>query len=232
MNVLIVEDNPISSKVLEHALDGFGWESYTAKDGAQALDYLNAHAEVDLLITDIVMPNTDGFQLLDTIRNRVDLRDLPIVVCTSKPANEVAKHLPRDPGCKYLPKPVNAINLKTKIKEAMALRRSVMQSPDETMAQIGMDSCAFVNVLDEFLKLVNEKVALLEDLQQKENEASVPLEDLKEGSKLLRANRLTDVLNELIKAENAGRRDQVRSLYPVVLRELKAMRYYLTLYSA
>ena len=38
MNVLIVEDNPISSKVLEHALETHGYGTLTARDGEQALE--------------------------------------------------------------------------------------------------------------------------------------------------------------------------------------------------
>ena len=70
MNVLIVEDNPISAKVLEHTLDRHGYESYTAKDGDQALEYLDGHPEVELVITDLSMPGADGWSIIEETRRR------------------------------------------------------------------------------------------------------------------------------------------------------------------
>ncbi len=83
MNVLIVEDNPISATVLEHTLDKHGYDTITAHDGKQALTCLESHPEIDLVITDIVMPNSDGVELVRRIKERDEWNDIPILVCTS-----------------------------------------------------------------------------------------------------------------------------------------------------
>ena len=46
MNVPIVEDNPITLKMLEHRLDKNGYETHSAKDGEQALECFDAHPEM------------------------------------------------------------------------------------------------------------------------------------------------------------------------------------------
>jgi hypothetical protein len=60
----------------------------------------------------------------------------------------------------------------------------------------------------------------------------VDLQDLTEGAKLLRADRVTDLLEKIDRCPEGKKSETVRSLYPVLARELKAMQYYLTLYSA
>ena len=83
MNVLIVEDNPISATVLEHTLDKHGYETITAHDGEQALTYLESHPEIELVITDLMMPKTDGVELVRRIKERDEWNTIPILVCTS-----------------------------------------------------------------------------------------------------------------------------------------------------
>src|SRR5690349_1041340 len=54
-----------------------------ARDGEQALAALEAHPEIDLVITDVMMPNVDGLQMLERIRQRPEWKTLPVVVATS-----------------------------------------------------------------------------------------------------------------------------------------------------
>ena len=75
MNVLIVEDNPISSKVLEHPPDKYGHETYSGREAKPALEYLDAHREIPLV------PNTDGFELIRRIKDRRELNDIPVLLC-------------------------------------------------------------------------------------------------------------------------------------------------------
>lgn len=105
MNVPLVEDNPISSKVYQCSLDKYGHETYSVKDGEQALEYLDAHPEIQLVITDILMPKTDGFELVRRMKNRPELNDIPILVCTSQSPASVQSRLPMD-GWKYVFKPI------------------------------------------------------------------------------------------------------------------------------
>ena len=196
MNVLIVEDNPISSKVLEHTLDRHGYETVTAHDGDQALECLESRPDIELVITDIMMPKTDGVELVRKIRERPEWTDIPVLVCTSVKPAFVSKMIPAQ-GWKYIFKPIRADSLIPKVKEAFAQRKPALQNPDQTMSQIGMDSEAFFEVVDEFSKVVKEKIGLLEKHIKEESEETIDLQDLSEGATLLRAERVTDILNRL-----------------------------------
>jgi CheY-like chemotaxis protein len=229
MNVLIVEDNPISAKVLEHTLDKYGYETLTAHDGDQALEYLESHPEIQLLITDIMMPKTNGVELVRKIKERYEWSELPILVCTSLKATSINNAIPMQ-GWKYLFKPIKADSLMQMVKEAISQQRAVLQKPDQTMAQIGMDSQAFLEILDEFLKVVKDKIALLEERIKQQSDDPLDLQHLMEGAKLVRADRVTDVLERLNRVGAGTKRESIHSMYPLLLRELKSMQHYLTLY--
>lgn len=231
MNVLIVEDNPISAKVLEYALDKHGYDTLTARDGEEALEYLESHAEIDLVITDLVMPKTDGAELVRTIKERPEWNNLPVLVCTSMRPESV-NHLLHSQGGRYIFKPIRADKLMQLVKEAFAQQRPVMQDLDQTMSQIGIESQAFFAILDESLKVVRDKISLLEQHLKESSAAPFDLRDLSEGARLLRAERVMEVLNRLDKSAAGKTPQMVGSMYSVLLRELKALEHCLTIYTS
>jgi len=130
LQVLIVEDNPISATVLEHTLDKHGYETLTAHDGEQALTFLESHPEIELVITDLVMPKTNGVELVEKIRERSEWNAIPILVCTStRPEN--ANHRLIGRVAKFLTKPIMADSLIQKVNEAFAQKRQIFQFPGD-----------------------------------------------------------------------------------------------------
>ena len=62
-NILIVDDDPMSLKLLTHALEGSGHKVSTAESGPAALHLLYGGLVCDLLLTDVMMPELSGFDL-------------------------------------------------------------------------------------------------------------------------------------------------------------------------
>ncbi len=81
--LLLVEDTEITRTQLKRSLEAEGYEVTTASDGAQALGVLEQET-IDLVITDILMPNVDGFALTRAIRERFDESELPVVLVTTR----------------------------------------------------------------------------------------------------------------------------------------------------
>jgi len=231
MNILIVEDNPISATVLEHTLDKHGYETLTAHDGEEALAFLESHPEIELIITDLVMPNTDGVELVRRIKERKEWNAIPILVCTSMRPENANQRLAGQ-GWKYIFKPIKADTLIQKVTESTAQQRKVLQDPAITMTQIGIDPEAFDEVVDKFSETVNEKIIRLEQQADKDSVEPLDLKDLLEGAKLVRAERLTEVLTSLENSWDGRHQEMIRSSAPLLLRELKAMQYHLNLYTS
>jgi len=81
--VMIVEDSPSLAEMVRDELEDAGYEPHLALDGFEALRDIDAF-KPDLIVTDIMMPRVDGFELCAAIHNRVETRDIPFILFSSK----------------------------------------------------------------------------------------------------------------------------------------------------
>jgi two-component system chemotaxis sensor kinase CheA len=80
--ILIVDDSITTRSLEKSLLEAHGYQVHLAVDGMEALSALRVQP-VDLVITDIMMPRMDGFQLLEKIRSDPKLAPLPVIVVSS-----------------------------------------------------------------------------------------------------------------------------------------------------
>jgi two-component system, cell cycle sensor histidine kinase and response regulator CckA len=116
--VLLVEDEDAVRLFGSRALRNKGYKVVEAKSGEAALEVLDSYnGTIDLMITDIVMPQMDGTQLIKHVReSRPDLK----VICISGYAEEsFRKRLDTVEGIHFLPKPFSLDQLAGKVKEVM-----------------------------------------------------------------------------------------------------------------
>lgn len=78
-HILVVDDNRVNRMKLAHSLKMEGHTPAMAEDGRQALDMLVCEP-FDVVLLDLVMPELDGFQVLEQIKSDSRLRDIPIIV--------------------------------------------------------------------------------------------------------------------------------------------------------
>jgi CheY-like chemotaxis protein len=82
--VLLVEDDSNTADLYARGLRQAGYDVVHAVDGKAAVAELHDEARFDLLIADLMMPNVDGFELINQLHARPDLQDLPVLVITAK----------------------------------------------------------------------------------------------------------------------------------------------------
>jgi two-component system, chemotaxis family, chemotaxis protein CheY len=85
--ILVADDSPTIRKFVSVALSVRGYEIISCSDGMEAIEILPTQ-KVDLVITDLNMPNVDGFELILSIRNNTEYKDVPIIVLSSLGATE------------------------------------------------------------------------------------------------------------------------------------------------
>jgi PAS domain S-box-containing protein len=106
VKILIADDNTDNLYYLEVLLRGAGHEVASARNGREALDYLSGTL-CDLIISDILMPEMDGFQLCRECRKREDLDAIPFIFYTATYTDEKDKKLGLSIGAdEYLIKPM------------------------------------------------------------------------------------------------------------------------------
>ncbi len=79
--VLVVDDSAVVRAKLGKLLEGAGYLVLLARDGVEALEVLARHP-VQVMITDLEMPNKNGFELIADVQGALDTEDLPIIAIT------------------------------------------------------------------------------------------------------------------------------------------------------
>ena len=126
-HILIVDDEESERVLQQMILERHGHEVYTAANGIEAFRHLMSK-KIDLVITDLQMPDVHGLELISVIRDRTP-RPAVIVVSGTGPGQlEVAKAV----GAQFtLNKPVHADSLMAVVEQALAGRAQSAQSDSE-----------------------------------------------------------------------------------------------------
>ena len=81
--ILIAEDDRISQKVAAKLVEAMGHIAFVSPHGKHAYEALTAQNDFKLLLTDIMMPEMDGRQLITTLRGDQQFMDLPIIIMSA-----------------------------------------------------------------------------------------------------------------------------------------------------
>ncbi|MDJ0675262.1 MAG: response regulator transcription factor [Calothrix sp. MO_167.B42] len=104
LNILVVDDDLGTRLSISDYLELSGYKVITAKDGQEALNILEQY-HIDLIVTDIVMPNMNGYELVRQLRQKTSWRLLPVILLTGRTKTQ-ERILGYQSGCDlYLPKP-------------------------------------------------------------------------------------------------------------------------------
>ena len=83
-HILIVDDSKTIRNLVSFILKKEGYKVTMAEDGLDGLEKLYAADDIDLVISDVNMPNMDGFTFIRTVREQEVYRNLPIVVLSTE----------------------------------------------------------------------------------------------------------------------------------------------------
>ncbi len=104
--VLVVDDSPAVVKFVALSLRKFGYKVVTACDGMEAIEKVSGmKGEIDLVITDLNMPNLDGFGLISTLRENERFTQTPIIILSSQEGDNDRERGIRVGATSYLVKP-------------------------------------------------------------------------------------------------------------------------------
>lgn len=105
--ILIVDDSATWLYILENVLREDGYRIIKAKDGREGIDRLQQHPEIKLIISDLEMPNLNGFQFLDLTRQKLLLTKLPFILLTTRDTEQHRKLANQLGVTAYFTKPYN-----------------------------------------------------------------------------------------------------------------------------
>src|SRR5882762_5330615 len=113
--ILLVEDDQTMRVAAQQLLSKVGYRVFTAVDGEQGLDAFRAHrADLQLIITDVVMPKLSGFDMYQVIRG--ESRGLSVLFMSGFPAPNFRKTVGQDPAVAFVTKPWTASELLAQVR--------------------------------------------------------------------------------------------------------------------
>ncbi|MFL6519561.1 MAG: response regulator [Chthoniobacterales bacterium] len=131
MKVLVVEDDPRISEVLEYALKADGYDVLKAQRGREAIE-LAKRSHPELIVLDIGLPDIDGFEVCRAVRKS---SDAPIIFLTSR-SDEIDRVVGLEiGGDDYVVKPFSPRELLARIKAIRRRHDRASARPDETQSE-------------------------------------------------------------------------------------------------
>lgn len=112
--ILIVDDSPSERFVLTQILAGGGFDILTAESGEEGIERAR-RLQPDLILMDVVMPGTNGFQATRALSRDGATKDIPVILCTSKGQQSDKVWGLRQGALDYVTKPVDGPILLAKI---------------------------------------------------------------------------------------------------------------------
>jgi two-component system alkaline phosphatase synthesis response regulator PhoP/two-component system response regulator VicR len=120
--ILLIEDEPSNSRLMEVTLRPLGFETVVRGDGSSGLEA--AHDEsIELIVLDIALPQLDGWQVLERLRNDPETMAIPILVLTAHVGDENLMKAADGGADVFMTKPFQPDDLRQVVKALIQQRR-------------------------------------------------------------------------------------------------------------
>jgi len=121
--ILVAEDDPVTRRFVVTLLEERGYEVLVAEDGEHAVE-IATRARPDLIVSDLVMPYRDGYEVLRAIRNDDRIKDTPVLILSMRDHEEDIVRGFEQGADDYVVKPFNAREFVSRVRKLLEPRRA------------------------------------------------------------------------------------------------------------
>jgi len=161
MKILIVDDSKTSLMVLRNILAKHKFEVVEAESAKEAMQILDADSLIDLVISDIMMPEISGLQLLQHIRKTPKYQDIPVIMCTAAGDRNSVVKAGTLKVSGYIVKPVVATQIIKQINKVVSQIRPTIEDKHKAATRLGMTTSTYMEILSGFLDDVSKRKSQL-----------------------------------------------------------------------
>lgn len=170
--ILVADDDPVNRHVLTTLLSSDNCSVIAVSNGTKALEALERNRRIDLAVLDLMMPGMSGYEVCRSIRERYSLSELPVLLLTSRNQSEDRLAAFEAGVNDFLSKPVEAGELRARIRTLLNMKTSVSELISSEMAFLQAQIKphflfnAFTTIISVSYTDVGKAQALLGDLSE------------------------------------------------------------------
>ncbi|NQU51104.1 MAG: hybrid sensor histidine kinase/response regulator, partial [Bacteroidetes bacterium] len=201
--ILIVEDSPTQALKLQMILEEKGYNVLVGSNGVEALELIDEHDLPDLIISDIVMPEMDGYEFCGKVKQNSKTKNIPVILLTqlSNP-DDVIKGL-QSGADNFISKPYSDAFVFERIKDIILNREIRKRSPNlDISLEIFFGGQKYklnsnrLQILDLLLSTYYNAINKNKELEEKNEELKKLHKELKKQN--IKLNMLNDEKNQLL----------------------------------
>jgi DNA-binding response OmpR family regulator len=131
--LVVVDDEPETVNIFMQFLTLFGYEVIGALTGGEGIAAVRSH-KPDALILDLMLPDTDGYDICRELRNAPDTKDLPIIIVSARTSPAEVEKGYKMGATAYLKKPVKLSGLLAEVRRTVHQDKTKAAKPDRSSA--------------------------------------------------------------------------------------------------
>lgn len=189
--ILIADDSKMNQQILSEIL-GVRYEYLYADDGMQALELLHSEFDIDLLLLDINMPRLDGFGVLEVMKQRNWLQEIPVIITSSEDDESFIQKAYELGVTDHIRRPFNLTVTQRRVSNALTLyarQKHLVHLAEEQVYEHEKTNSAIINILSHIVESRN----------------------FESGTHILHVRAITDILlRQLVAATNRCPLSQAR----------------------
>ena len=155
--ILIADDSKMNQQILTDTL-GDRYEYLYADDGIEALEVLHSHVDVGLVLLDINMPRLDGFGVLEVMKQRSWIKEVPVIIISAENGSNFIKKAYDLGATDYISRPFNLTVVRRRVSNTLMLydrQRHLVQLAEEQVYEREKTNSAVINILSHVVESRN-----------------------------------------------------------------------------
>jgi CheY-like chemotaxis protein len=230
MSILIIEDNPVNARLITLMLHAEGYQTVLAGNGKEGLAKVTETPDIQMIITDYMMPEMDGLEFIGKVRALQAFNHIPIIVVSAHADLATVKRAKGLHCDGFLVKPIDKRQLIKQVGQLLHNQPQVLLGKNKAMDRLDLGLAEYHELLNTFAAQLAATTPIVV-LEQEDSDEPISenlgrlLKELAESGSTVGADKFV-----LLHSKCMGRGLPARSQCPALLRALQELELALLAY--
>ena len=225
MKILIVDDDRISRLIMRKLLEEGGFDILEAENGNEGLRILETEP-VDLIISDLMMPDMDGLEMVRRIKENDITKHINVIVVSASGEKEMIVKSAALGIEGFILKPVDANLLRQKVKNSLKTAPQILNKKATTIHRLGMNFMEYKELLQSFIDDSKKNIDSVRHFIEKGDgpQARIASNTIKGAAASIGALKIRDAAQRLEDILERGDIDNAEKILTIVGKEFEVLR--------